>query len=52
MHLAFLKVSCKNFIEKLSIILYDNRPMNFEEKQKEDPFSKKWFLLVNYIIYR
>lgn len=42
MHLAFVKVSCRMFIEELSIILFDNRPMTFREKQKKrGPVKKK-----------
>ena len=35
MHLAFVKVSFKMFIEELSIILFDNRPMTFREKPEK-----------------
>ena len=43
MHLAFVKVSCRMLIEELSIILFDNRPMTFREKQKKKrgPVKKK-----------
>ena len=41
MHLAFVKVSFKMFIEELSIILFNNRPMTFREKPEKKEDLKK-----------
>ena len=53
MHLAFVKVSFKMFIEELSIILFNNRPMTFREKpEKKRGPEKRRVLKLNYIIHR